>query len=66
MTMPEKTRWASESWRDVDKSDDAALFVADLDRNADTLREARLDVIRLLEVRTGPRCWMWGRERASS
>lgn len=52
-TLPEKTRFRSESWRSVDKIDDPATFVADLDRNADTLRETRLNLIRLLEVRTG-------------
>ena len=51
--MPEKIRWSSEHWRDVDKGDVSARFVADLDRTADHLHDARLEVIRLLDLRSG-------------
>ena len=51
--MPEKIRWSSDHWRGVDKSDVSARFVADLDRTADHLHEARQEVIRLLDLRIG-------------
>jgi ubiquinone/menaquinone biosynthesis C-methylase UbiE len=52
--VTEGTRFRrSDLWRDVDRADDARSFVDYLDRAAVNLREARLEVIRLLQIPAG-------------